>query len=331
MRFPFVLLTLPLVYGISPVVLRAQQPAKQPAPAKLEAAKPEAAKPAALSKTAAPANKADDQALAAIRQGSRAFEAAFAQGDAAAIAAMWTEDGDYIDEDGQVFAGREAIQQAYAEFAAENKGTRIRLVIDSLRLLSPEAAIEDGRAILDPAPRGAPAASKYTAVHVKVNGKWLISTLRDQRVEAPSGYRNIADLEWLIGEWSAESNGGKMESVCRWVANKSFVERTYTSSHSNGETSSGVQMIGFNPQTGEIQSWNFSSDGGVATGVWTPRENGWMAEMQGALGDGTPTTAINLLTRLDNKAYVWQSIRRTAGDVSLPDTDEVLLKRKRDQ
>jgi hypothetical protein len=197
-----------------------------------------------------------------------------------------------------------------------------------LRLLSDSAAIEDGHSIVEPAPADAPAIGKYMAVHVKVDGKWLMSTVRDSRIETPSSYGNVADLEFLIGTWTAEEHGAKAESVCRWVANKSFVQRDHTVTHPDGTTTSGVQLIGWNPQEGHVQSWDFSSDGGHAVGVWSPHESGWTAEMQGITGDGTPTSAIVHLTRLDDNAYAWQSVQRTAGGVSLPDTDEVVLKRR---
>ena len=264
---------------------------------------------------------------AAIRAAADAFVAAFNQGDAKGVAAHWTADGDYTDESGTKFSGREAIQQGYARFFAENPGHKMKLQIDSLKLLGDSAAIEDGRAALDPAPAGAPATSRYTAVHVKVDGKWLMSTVRDARIETPSSFRNVADLEWLIGTWTAEEHGAKTESVCRWVANKSFVERKYTITHADGSAASGVQLIGWNPQGGHVQSWNFSSDGGHAIGVWSPREGGWAAEIRGVTGDGTPTTAVNLLTKLDDNAYVWQSVNRSAGGQALPDTEEVVLKR----
>jgi uncharacterized protein (TIGR02246 family) len=263
----------------------------------------------------------------AIRDSSREFMKAFNSRNAKAVAAHWTEDGDYIDEAGQVFAGRDAIEKEYAQFFKDNNGVKLQVVIDSLRLLSDAAAIEDGRVMLDPAPVGAPAISKYTAVHVKVDGKWLMSTVRDVRIETPSAYRNVADLEWLIGTWTAEEHGAKMVSVCRWVANKSFVQRTYTVTHHDHTTLSGIQLIGFNPQGGHVQSWNFSSDGGHAIGVWTPRDGGWQAEVHGTTGDGTGTSAINLLTRIDDNAYVWQSVQRTAGDNTLADTDEIVLRR----
>jgi uncharacterized protein (TIGR02246 family) len=280
--------------------------------------------PAAQAEPSAP-GRAD---LATIRQAALDFATAFNAADAPAVAAHWTEDGDYTDDSGHTITSRGAIQEEYARFFAEHQGLRMRIVIDSLRLLNDSAAIEDGRAMLEPPPVGAPAISKYTAVHVKVDGKWLMSTVRDTRVETPSAYRRLEDLGWLIGTWTAEEHGATTEAICRWVANKSFVERTYTVTRADQTTTSGIQLIGFNPQGGHIQSWNFSGDGGYAVGIWTPRQNGWSAEIQGTLGDGTRTSAINVLTRLDDNAYTWQSVQRTAGSMTLPDTDEVVLKRR---
>jgi uncharacterized protein (TIGR02246 family) len=289
-------------------------------------AQPPASPPDNKPKTAAPAGS-DEAELAAVRATSGSFITAFNKGDAKAVAAHWTEDGDYTDESGAKFSGREAIEREYARFFAAHPGHKIKLTIDSLKLLGDSAAIEDGRASLDPPPAGAPATSKYTAIHVKADGKWLMSTVRDSRIETPSTYGNVADLEWLIGTWTAEEHGARTESVCRWVAGKSFVERSYTVTRADGTTASGVQLIGWNPQGGRVQSWNFSSDGGHAIGVWTPRDGGWSAEIRGTTGDGTPTTAVNLLTKLDDNAYVWQSVNRTAGGQPLADTGEVILKR----
>jgi uncharacterized protein (TIGR02246 family) len=266
--------------------------------------------------------------LAAVRASSQAFAAAFNKKDAKALAAQWTEDGDFVDDAGTRLVGRSAIEKSYADYFVANPQAQVRVVIDSIRLLSDSAAIEDGRAFVDPPATGPAGYGKYTAVHVKVDGKWLMSTVRDTRVETLSGYEKVADLEWLIGTWTAEQQGAKTISVCRWVANKSFVERTYTVTKPDQTSTSGLQVIGFNPEQGHLQSWNFSSDGGHAIGEWSPRENGWSTEMRGVTGDGTTTIAVNRLEKLDDNAYVWQSMRRSAGGKPLPDTDEVVFKRK---
>jgi len=265
--------------------------------------------------------------LAAIRQQSTEFAQAFNAADAKAIAALWTEDGEYVDAQGRGISGREAIEKEYADFFASHPGAKIQTVIDSLKLLSNGVAIEDGRSVLEPADAKGAGATKYMVVHVKVGDQWLMSTVRDAPAPAEMG-RALDDLGWLIGTWVAEENGATTESVCRWVANKNFVERTYTVTHVDKSTASGLQLIGINPQNGQVQSWSFTSDGGYAVAVWMPSENGWTSENHGTTGDGTSTQAVNVLTRLDDNAYSWQSVSRTAGGVSLPDSNEIIIKRK---
>ena len=140
--------------------------------------------------------------------------------------------------------------------------------------------------------------------------------------------QNAADLEWLVGTWVAEEHGVKTESVCSWVAGKSFLERKHTTTRPDGTTASGVQLIGWNPQGGHVQSWSFTSDGGHAIGIWMPIEGGWQAKVDGTTGDGTPTAAVNVLRRLDDNAYAWQSVQRFLGESALPDTDEIVIKRR---
>jgi uncharacterized protein (TIGR02246 family) len=288
------------------------------------------AQEAAPNAEASPTKKQSDETspeLAAIRDGSQAFVEAFNQHDAKAVAALWTEDGEYIDDSGTTYVGRESIEQLYSAFFAENANVKMRLAIDSLRLLNGNVAIEDGRALVDPAPAGAPGVSKYTAVHVKVDGKWRMASVRDSWTETPVTRESIADLGWLIGNWVAEEHGNRSESVFRWVANGNFVARTHTTTQVDGTTTSGIQLIGWNPIEGRVQSWNFSADGGHAVGAWSLTQSGWTAKMNGVTGDGTPMTSVNRLTRLDDNAYVWQSTERTLGGISLPDTDEVVIKR----
>jgi uncharacterized protein (TIGR02246 family) len=296
----------------------AQPPAKKPAAAP---------KPAANT-GAAPTQDASAAELAAIRAASEAFTAAFNKGDAKSIAAMWTEDGEYMDESGRRFEGRAAIEQAYADVFAANPGAQIEIAIDSLRLLSKDTALEEGRAVAQLPAGGQPGVSKYSAVHVRVDGKWLMAAVRDMWIDAPATEWSAADLQWLVGTWTAEEQGVKTQSVVQWVVDGRFLERTYTTTQLDGTTTTGVQLIGWNPQEGRVQSWNFSPDGGHAIGTWLPSEGGWHAHMHGTTGDGAPTSSINLLKRLDDNAYVWQSVHRTVGGVTLPDTPEIVWKRQ---
>lgn len=285
------------------------------------------AAPATAAPPAAAATPAINPSLNEIQAGSKAFVDAFNKGDAAAIAGMWTPEGEYIDGAGNRMVGRAAIEKSYANFFAENADATLELNIDSLKALSDAAAMEHGTSRVKVGPTAAVVGS-YEAIHVKVDGKWLMASVRDSVIESATAEQNLSDLEFLIGAWAAEEQGNKNESVCSWVSDHRFVKRDYTTTFLNGTTSSGVQLIGWNAQGGYIQSWTFSSDGGHAVGVWMPTEAGWAAQMQGTTGSGVSTASVNLLRRLDDNAYVWQSIDRAVGGVEIPDTNEVVLKRQ---
>jgi uncharacterized protein (TIGR02246 family) len=265
--------------------------------------------------------------VAAIHAASQAFVAAFNKQDAQAIAALWTEDGEYRDATGRTFIGRSEIEKEYQEFFAVHPDATIQVMIDSVRLLGGNTAIEDGHAAVESAAGGGGQFAKYTVVHAKVGDQWLMASVRDAPVEAPAAVSSAADLQWLIGSWTAEEHGVETQSVCRWVVDGRFIERSFTTTQLDGTQSSGVQLIGWNPQGGHVQSWTFSPEGGHVVGIWVPYQDGWTAQMHGMTGDGTLTTSINQLRRLDDNAYVWQSVQRTAGGIAIPDTDEVVFKR----
>ena len=267
-----------------------------------------------------------EEDLYALRQTAQQFEAAFNQGNAEQVAALWTKDGEYVDADGRATHGREAIEKLYGEFFKNNPGVKIRAKIDSLRLLSDSAAIEDGVATLDPTPPGAPATSQYTAVHVKEDGKWRMSTVRDRHIEASTAYHHLAELEWLIGDWAAEEHGVKLEMKCRWLGNKSFIKRASTITKPDGTTTSTLQIIGYLPETQQIQSWSFG-DSGHSVEQWSAENGGWAIASESWLHDGNRGSAVNYLMPLDNNAFTWQSAARVAAGMRLPNSDEILIKR----
>ncbi len=224
--------------------------------------------------------------LDAIRAESKAFVDAFNEADAAAVAACWTVDGEYVDDAGNTFAGRDAIAEAYGDFFRDNPKATLQINIESLRLLSPTTAIEEGVSMVEVPPASA-TLGRYMAIHILADGKWQMASVRDALVAIDVAGQNTADLEWLIGTWVAEEHGSKHESVCSWLSGHAFVKRDFTTTLFDGTQSSGVQMIGWNPQAGYVQSWTFSADGGHSVGAWTPTENGWAAQTQGMTGDGS--------------------------------------------
>lgn len=261
-----------------------------------------------------------------IQEQAGAFVAAFNKGDAGKVANCWTKEGEYLNEAGQRFLGREAIEEQYKTFFAANPGAKISLAIDSIRLVGDNVAIEDGRATVT-TKSGTDSQSKYMAVHVKEDGQWLMSSVRDSQIQRPSTHPHLADLEFLVGAWEAEHRGVSVQVACQWIANNNFLERTFTVTDNGHPVGSNKELIGWDPQTGAIKSWSFSSDGSTSTGNWTPHEVGWMIETSGVMPSGLPTSAVNVLSYVDEDTLAWKSLRRMHGDQQLPDTNEVLLKR----
>ncbi len=265
-----------------------------------------------------------------IQATADSFVAAFKERDAAAIARHWAPAGVYINEHGQRFEGRQAIQSEYEKlFANISEAAQLRVEIDSVRSINSQSAIEEGRVALTPQSPGAVRVmSRYTAVHVKQNDSWLLADVRDTRVELPPDTGQLKDLEWLVGTWSATKEKAQVEVKVRWIENDHFLARAHTASESGKVTSGGLEIIGVDPFTGRITSWSFNNDGSHAMGIWSPHESGWMIESVGATQDGTPSTATYLLSRKDGATLLWKSGNRMVGNTQLPDTAEVTLTRK---
>src|SRR6516162_2630335 len=121
------------------------------------------------------------QQASALIKNAQAFVEAFEKGDAKAVAAFWTEDGDYVDLSGRRLQGRPAIEDAFKDFFAENKGLKLRIDVNSVRFVTPDIAIEDGITSLISPDGTSPSHARYTNVHVKKDGQWVLESVREVR------------------------------------------------------------------------------------------------------------------------------------------------------
>jgi uncharacterized protein (TIGR02246 family) len=268
----------------------------------------------------------------AIRATADVFVKAFNRGDAKAVAALWSEKGTMADDRGQIFKGRKAIEAEYVAFFKEQSGAKMEVAIGSIEFATQGMAIEDGVArVVTKA--GPPSASRYTAVHVLQDGKWLMASVRESRIEIPSNFPRLQELGWLVGKWEAKSGDATVHAEVCWIANKSFLQREYTVRQNGLTTTSGVQIIGWDPAAGQVRSWSFDSAGGHGTGYWTVAPNGWQIDTSGVLADGTPTSSRDFLIRVEGQKNVlgWQSVNRNVGGADVPATPEVVLDRLPDK
>jgi len=270
--------------------------------------------------------KADD---AAIRAAAQEYIKAFNAGDAKALAAIYTADAEYVDDLGRAFQGRTAIEKHFKAGFVEQPGATLDISVSTVRMLSPDVALESGSSRVKTAAGRPGPLVKYSAVQVRRDGKWLISNVTESRFAPQSNELYLKDLAWLVGSW--QSGGKKDERQvnidCQWLPGKSFLSRSFTVTEAGATTSSGLQIIGWDPTLQQIVSWTFNSDGSNGHEFWTPDGSRWTIEASSTLPNGQTSLARNLLTRLNNNTFTWRSVDRSLNDQLLPDTAEVRVKR----
>lgn len=270
-------------------------------------------------------NPSDKEAIA---KNAEAFVEAFHKGDAAAVAAFWTSDGDYTDLQGKHLKGREAIQKGFQQFFAENKGLSVRIESQSLRFVNPEVAIEDGTSyVIHPA--GLPASrARYTIIHVKKDEKWLISSVRDAPYIPPSNYENLRGVEWAVGTWSSESDKGDSEHLdVSWTDNQNFLIANFSTSVGGVAVGSVTHWIGWDPRTKRVRSWMFDAEGGFGEGAWTKEGDQWVVKATSIQRDGKSASAVFHLGRIDADTICLQATDRVVAGKAVPDTKQFKLKR----
>ena len=92
-------------------------------------------------------------------------------------------------------------------------------------------------------------------------------------------------------------------------------------------TFAGTQIIGLNPATAAIHSWTFEASGGVAEATWTRDGDDWILAVTGTLPEGGSLTQTNVLRRINDDTFTWQSVERMVGDAPLADLPPVKVTR----
>ncbi len=289
--------------------------------------KPAQGRPAVAKDAPKAADRRDDErAIGALVD---AYTKAFNAGDAAAIAATYTQGAVIVDEDGERTLGRTAIRDQFAASFKDNPGSTIALQVSSLRFLGQETALEEGRATITPAKgAGAPEISGFIAIYVKEDGQWLQAAVRDEPASNLTPHEHLKELEWLVGEWVNESQDAVVFTTCKWADNGNFLLREFTVQMQGKPVMSGSQRIGWDPVKRQFKSWVFDSEGGFVEAYWTRDGNQWLVKAEGVGRGGEPASATNIITRLGKDRVSWQSVNRTLGGASVPGVDEFILVRK---
>jgi len=256
-----------------------------------------------------------------IRAAVRSYVEAFNRADADAIADHWAEDARYTASTGERFTGREAIRAAHESYFAETPGIRIEILDPRIRLIGSDTAIEEGKVrVLRPGE--APEETTYLAVHVKINEKWQLDTVReDTFTTVPSHHGWLKELEWMVGEWVDQDENVTVRTKCSWTKNRNYLTRSFSVSVQDRIDLEGTQVIGWDPAARQIRSWVFDSDGGFGEGRWRQEGNRWIVTTNAVLPDGKKASAVNIITHVDENTFTWQSVDRVVDGELLPNIE----------
>jgi uncharacterized protein (TIGR02246 family) len=253
-------------------------------------------------KPAAPA----DPALKALTD---AFRAAFEAGDAKAVAALWTENAEMIEADGNVVRGRGAIEAAYAELFKDRPKLTVSVERSAARPLGPTAVVAEGVMTITAPDGGDPDVTNYSALAVREGDGWKLASVRSTLPDPHAG--SLDQLDWLAGEWTAKGEAGVLTITYAWDENKAFLTGKYAITKDGKVVASGTQILGRNPDAG-ARAWTFDGSGTTSEGVWVRDGKRWVCETTGLAADGTEVAAVNVLVPLGPDAFTWQTTDRTA-------------------
>ena len=270
----------------------------------------------------------DPQEAAALMKNAQAFTEAFEKGDAKAVAAFWAEDGDYVDLAGRRLQGRPAIENAFKDFFAENKGSKLRIDVNSVRFITPETAVEDGITSVIRSDGAPPDQSRYSNVQVKKDGQWVLLSVREAPYTPPGNYEHLRGLEWAIGEWVDEAEGPEVDhATFEWSPENNFLISTQDVTVKDTLVTRSTEWIGWDPATSQVRSWSFVADGSIGEAVWSNEGDQWIIKTNAILPNGKRLKATNVVTRNDPDTITWQSKDRTLDGQPLPDVKEIKMKR----
>jgi uncharacterized protein (TIGR02246 family) len=271
---------------------------------------------------AGPTDKDSAADQAAIKKAGESFLKAYMAGDAKALAAHWTENGEYDADDGTTILGRGKIEAAYAELFAKRKGkSRADIEMTSLRFPSRDTAIEEGFFKVQIG-KETPVSSKFSVLLVREGGKWLMAVVREWPGEGVS----LRDLDWLIGSWAAKRSDTEVRTTYEWWGEKTFIRVNITLKEKD-RTITGFQMIGRDGSTGQLRSWTFDPDGSFGEATWTRDGKKWALDSAGVMDNGSVLAATNILTRIDDDTFTYQSVHRTVDGEEAADIPPIRVTR----
>ena len=271
---------------------------------------------------------APPELVEAVKKAEIATIEAFNKGDADALAKLFAEKGELVDENGNVFAGREQITGLFKAFFERFPKAELQMEVTGVRTVGDSLAIEEGVRLITVPDSDVAAQVRYAAVRDKVGDSWPIASYSEFADDPqPTPAEMLSAVSFLVGDWIDESPEGKTTINYRWEDEGNFLLGDYTLAVAGMPESRSHQRIGWDPLEGVIRSWTFDSDGGYSTGEWVATEAGWVIKSDATMPDGTTGSATVTVTPTDADHFIVRSSDRIIGGVDEPEFELTVARR----
>lgn len=274
-------------------------------------------------------NSQETEDVASIKTAIESYVSAFNSKDVDKLIAHWSPNGVYTSRTtGETSNGREELRENFRQIFDQESVPKIAVVTNSIEFVSPNVALERGAATITHSESDV-VETDYSVVYVKRDEVWLIDRVTEAEILVEESHRDeLQDLEWLIGDWSVEGEGFRVEFRCQWTAKENFISRSFKVFDDQDEVeSSGLQIIGWDEKNDQIRSWLFDSDGGVIEGVWSKRSDGWSVQSVVTLADGGSGSFTSVFRPQSDGIFTWEKINRVLDGKLLPNIDEIEVRR----
>jgi uncharacterized protein (TIGR02246 family) len=278
------------------------------------------------------AAQADEQATrdaeTAVRAASQRYVEALARGDAEAIAAMWTEDGVYVDAAGESFVARDLVRREFGEAVggAKRPEREAAKVNSAIRFLNDDVALEEGTTTASEVEFDRTGGVRFSAVWVLEGDAWQLDHLREHAMQPTVKPTPLEELSWFIGDWTAEGDGLVATLSASWSDDGKYLMQRFTIRRDGQDELNAEQRIAWDPADEVIRSWSFHSDGGFVEGELKHEGEVWAVATVGVLPNGDRTTSNNLWVP-DGPDSCWFKLH--GGTVAGADAAELMVQFKR--
>jgi uncharacterized protein (TIGR02246 family) len=247
-----------------------------------------------------------------------AYREAFDVGNADQLAALHAKDAAWVDSNGTVHSGREAIRAVLAKAFAADPGRTIEFAVDQVRPLGDDVILENGSSIVT-GPDGEQSASFYTTVYAKKDGQWRIAQITETApVIEPSPASELAALSWLEGKWRGENAKRALTLEIAPAQNGNFLTIKYAFGE-NGEEGTSTEVVGYDATEDRVRSWTFDSAGGFSEAAWQQDGADWLLVSKSVNPDGTRgSSQLEIRPAADGQSFTVEGYNRESGGVPIP-------------